>query len=182
LSGDRSQIERGLCRLGRRQTRRRRTRLADAARPHPQRTHQADEEPRLRQRLRIRPRNRRRFLRPELFPRQHGTPAILRTQRNRLRTRDREEAGLLGEAESEKVGRQYLTFTSPLWGGRRAKRSGWGTEFAIGPPPEKSFATLRICSTSPQGGGEVLLESAIAPASTSMVDTCNGEFLPPWHS
>ena len=41
--------------------------------------------------------------------------------------------------------------TSPLWGGRRAKRVGWGRREHAFAPTRKSFAF----STSPQGGGAV---------------------------
>ncbi len=47
----------------------RRDRLADAADAHPQRADPADARHRLRQRLRLRPRDRGRLFRPELFPR-----------------------------------------------------------------------------------------------------------------
>ena len=48
--------------------------------------------------LRLRPRRARRLLRPGLFPRGARPPALLRSARARLRARDQEAAGLLGEA------------------------------------------------------------------------------------
>src|SRR3546814_12845716 len=54
--------------------------------------------PRLRQGLRIRPRRRGRILRTELLSRRDGAPALLRPCRTRLRARDSEAIGLLGEA------------------------------------------------------------------------------------
>src|SRR3546814_15498623 len=48
--------------------------------------------------LRIRPRRRGRILRTELLSRRDGAPALLRPCRTRLRARDSEAIGLLGEA------------------------------------------------------------------------------------
>ena len=50
-------------------------------------------------RLRLRPRRPRRLFRPGLFPRAARPPDLLRSARARLRARDQEAAGLLGEAE-----------------------------------------------------------------------------------
>ncbi len=58
----------------------------------------SDEGRRLRPRLRLRPRRRGGLLRPELFPRRAAAPAVLRSARARLRARDPEAAGVLGEA------------------------------------------------------------------------------------
>src|SRR5215813_5084458 len=73
-------------------------RLAIAAQAHPQRADQADENGRLRRELRLRSRRARGVFRPGLLPRGHGTPAVLRPARARLRARDQEAAGVLGKA------------------------------------------------------------------------------------
>ena len=73
-------------------------RLADAAEDHPQRADQADEERGLRRGLPLRPRPARGLLRPGLFPRSARPPDLLRSARPRLRARDPQAAGLLGEA------------------------------------------------------------------------------------
>ncbi len=86
---------------GRGQARGRSAWLADAARAHPQRADQDDEESRLWRRLRIRPRGRGRLLRPELFPRRHAAGALLQPEGNRLRTRNRQTPRLLGQAQSQ---------------------------------------------------------------------------------
>ncbi len=72
--------------------------LAAAAQAHPQCAHQADEGRRLRRGLRVRPRRARGIFRPELFPRRARPPALLRPAGARLRARDQEAAGVLGEA------------------------------------------------------------------------------------
>ena len=73
-------------------------RLAAAAQAHPQCADQADAAGRLRRRLRLRPRRARRLLGPGLFPGGARPAEILRPARARLRARDQEAAGLLGEA------------------------------------------------------------------------------------
>ncbi len=75
-----------------------RGRLAAAAKAHPQFADQADEVRRLWRRLRIRPRRAGCVLRPGLFPGSAGPSDLLRSARPRLRARDPQAAGLLGEA------------------------------------------------------------------------------------
>src|SRR5205807_10078625 len=73
-------------------------RLALAAQAHPQRPDQPDEIGRLRRGLRLRPRRARGLLRSGLLPRSARPAKILRPARTRLRARDQEAAGVLGEA------------------------------------------------------------------------------------
>ncbi len=73
-------------------------RLADPAQDHPQRADQADARGRLRRGLRIRPRRARRLQRPELLARGARPAQALRAGRARLRARNQEAAGVLGEA------------------------------------------------------------------------------------
>ena len=73
-------------------------RLAAAAEAHPQRADQADEAGGLRLGLRIRSRRDRSVLGPGLLPGRPRPPHLLRSARARLRARDPEAAGLLGEA------------------------------------------------------------------------------------
>ena len=73
-------------------------RFAAAAKAHSQFADQADEVRRLWRRLRIRPRRAGCVLRPGVFPGRAGPSDLLRSARPRLRARDPQAAGLLGEA------------------------------------------------------------------------------------
>ena len=109
LSRHRAEIERGLYRLRRRDARGQGRRLAGAAEDHPQRADQADEGRGLRFRLSLRPRRAGLLLRPGLLPRSPRPPDLLRPARPRLRARDPEAAGLLGEAP-QGAGREMILF------------------------------------------------------------------------
>ena len=76
--------------------------LAAAAETYPEFADQIDEVGRLWRRLRIRSRHAGSFFRPGLFPGSAGPPDLLRSARPRLRARDPQAAGLLGEAEKWK--------------------------------------------------------------------------------
>jgi putative ATPase len=73
-------------------------RVPHAARAHPQRPDSADEEPRLRQGLPVRPRHRHRVLGRELLSRRHAPRNVLRTDLRRLRTRHHRTPRTLGAA------------------------------------------------------------------------------------
>ena len=105
LPRDRRQVERGLRGLQRGARLHRRGRHAPGAAAHPQRAHEAHEEPRLRQGLPLRPR-RGRGLRGgrELLPRGHGAPELVPAHRSRARSEDPREArapALAGRAGAE---------------------------------------------------------------------------------
>src|SRR5262249_3367887 len=106
LRRDGAEVERGLYSLWRGHAYRPGRGLAAAAEAHPQRADQADADARLWRRLRLRPRRARGFFRAGLFPRTARTAEILRSARARLRARDQEAAGILGEAATGEIIRQ----------------------------------------------------------------------------
>ena len=82
-------------------------RLAGAAEAHPQRADQADEVARATARATTTTTTRPRlFPARTIFPKQLGAAAILRSARTRLRARDQEAAGVLGEA-AEGAGERF---------------------------------------------------------------------------
>src|SRR6202008_360970 len=103
LSRHCAQIEFRLCRLRRREAGGQGARLADTAHAYPQCADAADEGPRLREGLRVRPQCRGWLLRPELLPRRHGPRGVLSACRARLRARDPEAPGILEEAAREEA-------------------------------------------------------------------------------
>ena len=105
LSRHRAEIERGLHRVQRGARIGQSDRIADAAGAHPQRADPADEGPRLRRRLRVRPRSRGCVLRPELLSGRHGARAVLPPARPRLRTRDQQAPRVLGQYARRPKGR-----------------------------------------------------------------------------
>ena len=105
LHGDRAEIQRRLYRLQGGHAHRAGNRVADAAQAYPQRADQDDEGPGIRQRLRIRPRHRRRFQRPELFPRWNAAPAVLPSSRTRVRAGDPQASGVLEQAAGPEIRR-----------------------------------------------------------------------------
>src|SRR5271155_4659149 len=98
LSRHRAQIERRLPGLRRGPRDGAGDRLADAADAHSQRADAADAQPRVWQRLCLRPRHRGRLLGPELFSGRSGEARFLSAGRARLRTGDQETARILGQA------------------------------------------------------------------------------------
>jgi putative ATPase len=98
LHRDRAEIERRLCSLRRGHAHSEAGRLTPAAQAHPQRADQAHEGRRLRGGLRVRSRSAGSVFRPGLFPGRARTAALLRPAGARLRARDQEAPGILGEA------------------------------------------------------------------------------------
>ena len=81
-------------------------RLADAARPHPQRADPADEGARLRQGLRLRPGHRGGLLRPELFPRRHGAAQFYQPKGEGAEARVKERLERWAALRARKAGRE----------------------------------------------------------------------------
>src|SRR5947207_2071922 len=75
-----------------------RDRLTDAADAYPQRADPADAQPRVWQRLCLRPRHRGGLLGPELFSGRGGAAQFLPPRRPRLRAGNQETARILGQA------------------------------------------------------------------------------------
>ena len=103
LSRHRAEIERRLQGVWRGDARGEGGRFAAAAEAHPEFADQIDEVGRLRRRLRIRPRRAGSLFRTGLFPGSAGPSDLLRSARSRLRARNPQAAGLLGEAEKRKT-------------------------------------------------------------------------------
>ena len=106
LSRHRAEIERRLQGVWRGDAHGEGGRFAAAAKTYPEFADQADEVGRLWLRLRIRPRRAGRLLRAGLFSGSAGAADLLRSARSRLRARNPQAAGLLGEAAQGTRARQ----------------------------------------------------------------------------
>src|SRR5947207_5468436 len=98
LSRHSAEIERGLPGVWRGPRDGARDRLLNAADAYPQRPDAPHAQPRIRQRLCLRPRHRGRLLGPELFPGGGGAAQFLPPRRARVRAGDQQTARILGEA------------------------------------------------------------------------------------
>src|SRR2546430_11120 len=112
LSRHRAEIQRRLQGVWRGDARRTGRRFAAAAKTYPELTDQADEVGRLWLRLRIRSRHAGGLFRTRLFPGSPWPPDFLRPARSRLRARDSQTDGLLGEA-AEGAGSEIVCQTMP---------------------------------------------------------------------
>jgi hypothetical protein len=98
LPRDRTEVDRRLPRLQQGRRGSEAHRVAHAASAHPQRADTADEGPRLRQGVPVRPGHRHRVLRRQLLPRRGAPGDVLPTHHRRIRTRDHGATPPMGAA------------------------------------------------------------------------------------
>ena len=91
---------------------------------------------------------------PELFPRRHGAPAVLRSRRPRLRGRDQEAAGALGQAARE-AGWVALRLGQT----QRGPNTRWAALLALDDPA----AFTRFAGTTEQDPLDIASESIHEP-------------------